>query len=329
MLINRRKFLTLATLTGLGASSLHPKTPAQPLQVSNPRQAFLPTPGQPLLEFIAVGDMGTGEQAQYDVAQAMVRFHQRHPYPLALLLGDNIYNGGDIAQIKQVFEQPYDPLLQQAVQFHAILGNHDVRSNQGKDQIRYPSFNMQGRYYTFAQGPVQFFALDTNPGQHWPAQLRWLDTALACSQAGWKIVMGHHPIYASGFHSIKQRLAKQLGPLLGQTKVYPDLTDQLPPLFAKYGVQLYINGHEHHYERTQAIAGTTYLTCGIGARLRPTGSSDWTVFASSQLGFAAIAVYEDQLIINGIGVNGNRFDQGMIAHQSSPQSDRRMSMILK
>ena len=330
MPVKRRIFLTLAGLSGFGVGFLHHKTLTQLSWVNNlTAQSSAPASNQPLLQFIAVGDAGTGEQAQYDVAQSMLRFHQRYPFPVALLAGDNIYEGGEINRINHVFEKPYRGLLQQQVKFHAVLGNHDVAFNQGQDQIRYPGFHMQGRYYTFARGPVQFFALDTNPGQHWPDQLQWLKSALAQSQAEWKIVLGHHPIYASGWHSIKQRLAKQLGPLLGHTKAQPGLADQLTPLFAKYKVQLYINGHEHHYERTHPIQGTTYLTCGIGARLRPTGSSSWTAFASSQLGFAAIEVFEDRLTISGIGVDGTRFDQGTLARQFSAQSDRKISTALQ
>ncbi|WP_299404511.1 metallophosphoesterase [Acaryochloris sp. IP29b_bin.148] len=322
MRLNRREFLSLVSLSGLGAGFLHNRTLAQSSQLDNPTDPAWTSPlDPPLLRFVAVGDVGTGEQAQYDVAHSMLRFHQRQPFPFAFLTGDNIYDGGDIQRIDQVFEQPYQGLLQHKVQFHAILGNHDVMSNQGQDQIRYPGFNMQGRYYTFAHGPVQFFALDTNPGHHWSAQLPWFKRELAQSNADWKIVLGHHPLYASGLHSIKQRLAKQLGPLLGQSKAYPGLADQLTPLFTQYGVQLYINGHEHHYERTHAIAGTTYLTCGVGARLRPTGSSTWTAFASSQLGFAVIDIYADQLIIKGIGVNGIPFDQGNVLRQAHLDSN--------
>lgn len=311
MPLNRRRFLTLASLSTLGVGLGHKRSLTQSLQIQVPHPGPLLAQA-PRWQFIAVGDVGTGEQAQYDVAHAMVQFHRRHPFSLALLAGDNIYDGGEMERIGPVFEQPYAPLLQQAVKFHAVLGNHDVMSQRGEAQIRYPGFNMAGRYYTFTRDSVQFFALDTNPGTHWPAQLRWLESELAQSLAQWKIVLGHHPIFASGLHSIKWQLATRLGPLLGTPKLYPGLGEQLTPLFAKYQVQLYINGHEHHYERTQPIAGTTYLTCGVGARLRPTGSSDWTAFSSSQLGFAAIAVYDHQLVIHGMGVNGQPFDQGVI-----------------
>jgi hypothetical protein len=43
--------------------------------------------------------------------------------------------------------------------------------------------------------------------------------------------------------------------------------EMLTPIFQKYGVPLYINGHDHHYERSQSLKGTTYLICGAGAGL--------------------------------------------------------------
>nr|WP_319423581.1 hypothetical protein [Pleurocapsa sp. FMAR1] len=33
----------------------------------------------------------------------------------------------------------------------------------------------------------------------------------------------------------------------------PELIDKLSPLFARNGVQLYLNGHDHDYERTEPI----------------------------------------------------------------------------
>ena len=40
-----------------------------------------------------------------------------------VLGGDNIYTDGEIEKIVEVFEQPYRPLLDRQVQFHACLGN--------------------------------------------------------------------------------------------------------------------------------------------------------------------------------------------------------------
>ncbi len=291
------------------------------MQESWDRTTHIPDSTSPHLRFVALGDVGTGKRPQFKVSQSMVEYCQQYPFSLVLLMGDNIYNSGDIHKVKSVFEQPYKALLQTGVTFHAVLGNHDIRANQGEDQIRYSGYNMLGRYYTFGDEFAQFLALDTNPGHHWPAQLEWLEQTLSRSQAVWKIVLGHHNIYSSGWHSVLQRFVESWGPLVGRGPSHPMLLKQLPQLFTRYGVQLYVNGHEHHYERTQSIRGTTYLTCGIGgAKLRPCHSSPWTAFATSQFGFAAIDVFKDRLSIQGIGVDGNCFDQGTVSREGASQS---------
>jgi acid phosphatase len=247
-----------------------------------------------------VADTGTGATGQYAVAGAMSRYHQLNPYDLVVLAGDNIYNNGEIEKIGAVFEQPYQVLLQQGVKFQAVLGNHDIRTANGDPQVRYPGFNMQGRYYTFRRGDVQFFALDTNHNADWKAQLPWLEKELSGSDAPWKIVFGHHQIYSSGQYGLNQ-----------------PFIETLTPIFQKYRVQLYINGHDHNYERTQPIKGTTYVVCGAGAGTRPMRRSEWTAHAASQLSFAAYEVYSDRIIISGIGTDNSVFDQGIIPLQST------------
>lgn len=250
--------------------------------------------------FLAIGDVGTGKTGQYQVARVMSAYWQAAPYPLVLMLGDNIYNTGRIKKISRVFEQPYKPLLDKNVKFRAILGNHDVHTNRGDDQVAYPGYNMPARYYAFTQGTVQFFALDTTQAylrtKHrtklWGEQLNWLEKELTQSTAPWKIVLGHHAIYSSGRHGSD-----------------PELARELQPLFSKYGVQLYLNGHDHHYERTASLNGTTYITSGNGAKLRKVGSSDWTAYASAQLGFTAFNVYKDRIHIMALGTEGNIFDE--------------------
>ena len=302
MSIKRRQFLFLTSLSGFGLAILGKGLLAQ---IPNPRNLksqpasglTTPTSGEaPLLRFVSVADTGTGAKGQYAVANAMTRYHKQRPFNLVVLAGDNIYNNGEIEKIKAVFEQPYQSLLQQKVKFHACLGNHDIRTDNGDPQVRYPHFNMQGqRYYTFRRDLVQFFALDTNHNADWQTQLPWLETALSKSNAPWKVVFGHNPLYSSGHYGVNQ-----------------DLISKLTPLFKKYGVQVYINGHEHSYERTQPINGTTYLVCGAGAGVRPVGRSEWTAHSASKLSFAAFDVYSDRIVISGIDIEDRIFDQGTI-----------------
>jgi 3',5'-cyclic AMP phosphodiesterase CpdA len=159
---------------------------------------------------------------------------------------------------------------------------------------------MKGRFYTFSREPVQFFVLDTNHNADWKTQLPWLEQELSRSNAKWKVVFGHHPIYSSGSYGTNQAFIKSL-----------------TPLFQKHGVQLYINGHDHNYERTRSINNTTYLVCGAGAGLRPVGRSEWTEHSASVLSFAAYEVYPDRIEISGIGTDNRVFDSGVIKLQTT------------
>ena len=295
--MKRRKLLGLSALGGLGlALGGHSYLSSQyPLKYKIcPR--FNTRSSTPLSNFVVAGDVGTGDNRQYAVAKTMSCYFAANPFPLVLLTGDNIYEYGEMEKIKDTFEIPYQELLEQKVKFYAALGNHDTdNAHRGEKQISYPGFNMGGCYYTFTRGNVQFFALDTNPEAPWQEQLDWLEKELQQTEKPWKVVFGHHQIYASGKRGIDQELA-----------------DKLTPLFSRYGVQLYFNGHEHHYERTKPINGTTYVTSGNGAKLGDVGESEWTAYSVSRLGFAAVEVYTDRLEIMGIGTNGEIFDRGEV-----------------
>jgi 3',5'-cyclic AMP phosphodiesterase CpdA len=306
MSIKRRQFIVLSSLGSISLFAVLGKIvqsqTTQSIKVNfteEPVNLTSPT-SKPLLHFVSVADTGTGATGQYAVATAMTRYHQQNPYDLVILAGDNIYNNGEIEKINAVFEKPYQALLQKGVKFQACLGNHDIRTDNGDPQVRYPGFNMQGRYYTFRRGDVHFFALDTNNNADWKNQIPWLEKELSTSDAPWKIVFGHHQIYSSGIYGLNKPFIQTL-----------------TPLFQKYRVQLYINGHEHNYERTKSINGTTYLICGGGAGTRPVGSSEWTAHAASKLSFAAYEVYSDRIIINGIDTDNRVFDQGIITLQSA------------
>lgn len=310
MAIQRRIFLIVSGLAGLSAFGLGRWLGLRANAVYRPDAVpVAPEPAiapelqvaqstELMLRFVATADSGSGDRNQFAVGRAMARYHQQNPYNLAILAGDNIYNQGEIWKIRDVFEAPYNELLQQGVKFRACLGNHDIRTENGNPQVAYAGFNMAGRYYTFQQNGVQFFALDTNVNANWAAQLAWLEQALKNSSARWKIVFGHHPIYASGVYGTN-----------------PEFVRLFTPLFKKYGVQLYINGHEHHYERTRSISGTTYLITGHGgASLRAVGKNEWTAYAVSQFGFSALEVYRDRIEIKGIGTDHQVFDRGTILY---------------
>jgi len=280
-LLRRRQLFQLLTAAGLTMPSLLRQSAA----ASGSRTRFL-----------AVADFGSGDANQRAVGIQMAQVHQQRPVDLVILGGDNIYPRGDLALVNDTFQKPYRELIAAKVPFHAVLGNHDIRTANGDPQVAYRPFGMKGRYYTLRQGPVEFFMLDTNMNADWTRQLPWLQEALSRSTAPWKVVVGHHTVYASGVYGND-----------------PAAIRRLTPLFKRYGVALYINGHEHHYERSRDIAGTTYLIVGGGgAHLRPVFASASTAFARSTFSFAELEATPASLTITGWDSRGQRIDQARL-----------------
>src|SRR6476620_2880556 len=143
------------------------------------------------VKFMAMGDTGTGEQAQYEVANQMVAAHNAFPFDFAIMLGDNLYGSQRPADFVQKFERPYKPLLDAGVKFYAALGNHDDQNNRF-----YKPWNMGGeRYYTYTKKNVRFFVLDSDYID--PKQLDWVTHELQSSTDDWKIAYFHHTLYSS------------------------------------------------------------------------------------------------------------------------------------
>jgi hypothetical protein len=199
------------------------------------------------VRFAVIGDNGTGERPEQDVADQMQRYWTVVKYNFVTMNGDNIYGGHRPQDFKLKFEVPYQQLLSEDVKFYASLGNHDDPALEEN----YKPYNMGGnRYYTFRKGPVQFFALDSNYMD--PQQLAWVEDKLKNSDAKWKICYFHHPLFTS---------AKYHGPDV-------DLRNQLMPLFTKYGVNVVMSGHEHVYERIKPQQGIYFFLVGNSGELR-------------------------------------------------------------
>lgn len=196
--------------------------------------------------FVALGDWGAGTPFQKDVAKQMVQAYQEQPFDAVLMLGDNIYPDGDVKKHGQAyFTNMYQALIRENVQFIVAIGNHDVVRGYQADQLRF--FNLPGYYYSVKKPGVEFFVIDSNKFANDQVQRQWLSQSLAASDADWKVVIGHHPIYSSGEHGMNRGLKMMLEPLL-----------------VKHHADLYLAGHDHDYERFKPIEGVRHVVSGGG-----------------------------------------------------------------
>ena len=89
----------------------------------------------------------------------------------------------------------------------------------------------------------------------------------------------------------------------------PGLRAQLEPLLVRHHVDLYLAGHDHHYERTHPIEGITHVVSGGGCKLTPVDPRSFTAFGDSVLEFMRIDIDGDRLIGRAVGVDGAVIDR--------------------
>jgi hypothetical protein len=214
------------------------------------------------LRFAVIGDYGRAGLPEQAVAYLVAQWRP----DIVLTTGDNDYPAGEAATLDRnigryyhAFIAPYHSQLGTGAtvnRFFPALGNHDWYTAGAQPYVNYFTLPGNERYYTFSRGPVQFFALDSDP--HEPdgttsdsPQGQWLQGQLQASHACWKIVYFHHPPYSSG------------------TTHGSSVWMQWP--FRQWGVDVVLNGHEHSYERLE-VDGLLYVVNGAGgSRLYPFG----------------------------------------------------------
>jgi len=297
-----------------------------------------------VLRFAVIGDSGTGDEHQYRIAEQMVAWHDRLPFDLVLMLGDNIYGawwgGGNKKDFEAKFDRPYAELLRRGVTFRAALGNHDTRHRDGQELIEaYDRFHIAGPlgYYSFTAGEwfpaagaaglddkkkaaplIEFFVINTvrlEKDKQDPEQLAWLEKALAASRARWRIVYGHHPLYSTGKrHGGDERLRAKLEPLLA--------SDAAAGAAGLGGdgergprVHVVLAGHDHLYQRFHPQHGVFYFVCGASGQLRRGNarpSGEVAAVEDRQHVFMLWTVTQDALGFAAINEQGEALDCGVI-----------------
>jgi len=282
----RRTLLVLLVVAAVAHARLHALPPGLPNRPDS-------------LKLAVIGDNGTGEQPEYDIAARMVEAHTTFPFDLVLMLGDNMYGSQQPADFVKKFERPYERLLKDGVRFYATLGNHDRQENRF-----YAPFNMDGqRYYTYTRKNVRFFVLDSNFLD--PPQVAWLESALKAATEDWKICYFHHPLYSDG----------------GRHGSEVDLRVRLEPLFVKYGVNVVLSGHDHIYERLTPQNGIVYFVSGAAGQLRKGNVKRSAMTAASfdqDQSFMLIEIAGPDLFFEAVSRTGATVDSGVIRSGTTP-----------
>ena len=214
--------------------------------------ALTATSAPPVI-FAAIGDYGSGNQDEADVAKLVLSWNPE----FIITLGDNNYPDGSAQQIDRAIGQFYHAYIYPYMgsygagadvnRFFPSLGNHDLLTANGQPYYDYFTLPGNERYYDFTWGPLHLFALDnieTEPDGVGTSSIQasWLKAGLAASTSAWNIVYMHYPPYSSGRH--------------GST-----VWARWP--FGEWGANAVLAGHDHTYERLEEN-GLTYFVNGVG-----------------------------------------------------------------
>jgi hypothetical protein len=224
-----------------------------PTLTPTPAETATPTPEPFEARFAVIGDYGSNNSSEADVAALI---HGWQP-DFIITTGDDNYPSGAAdtidANIGKYFHDYIFPYVgtygsgADQNHFFPTLGNHDWYTAGAQPYLDYFTLPGNERYYDFVEGPVHFFALDSDPNEpdgvgSSSVQAIWLQQGLAASTSPWNIVYMHHPPYSSGAHGS---------------------TDWMQWPFAAWGADALLAGHDHLYERL-LVDGIQYFTNGAG-----------------------------------------------------------------
>ena len=200
-------------------------------------------------QLVAAGDVASCRSSG---DEQTARLLDRLPGTVAVL-GDAVYERGTSAE----FARCYAPTWGRAKRrTRPAPGNHEYLTPGAAGYFRYfgrAAGDPRRGYYSYRLGSWLVVVLNTNCrpaggcGRGSP-QERWLRRTLAADPGACALAYGHHPRWSSGHHG-------------------PDRTiDPLWRALSDHGAELYLAGHDHHYERFAPAGGVRQFVVGTGGR---------------------------------------------------------------
>lgn len=301
--------------------------PEQPQNASGKTQALSLRLPDDSHSFLLVSDLGrNGYYKQKPIAELMGNLASKVDIECVVAAGDTHHFNGVASIDDPLWMTNYELIYahpELMIDWFALNGNHEYRGNTqavldySKKSRRWV---MPARYYsqTFEAGEQEealLLFIDTTPlidkyrkkGDKYPdagqqdkeAQLRWIEQTMSQSQARWKIVIGHHPLYAYTDKEDSER---------------SDMRQALEALLERYGADCYCCGHIHSFQHIKPEGATVdYLVNSSGSLARPVKAIEGTQFCSPDEGFTLVNVADNQLTFYLIN------DKGEIIYQFSRQ----------
>lgn len=274
----------------------------------------------PEYNFIVANDLGrNGYYEQKPIAERMGMLAEEVDIEFIAAAGD-VHHFEGVASVTDPlwmtnFELIYShPELM--IDWLPVLGNHEYRGNT-QACIDYSKISrrwiMKDRYYTLTKQvddstSLRLLFIDTAPlidkyrneketypdayKQSMEAQLHFIDSVLNVSTETWKVVIGHHPVYAQTTKDDSER---------------SDLQTRLAPLLEKYKVDIYFAGHIHNFQHIKPVGSSVdYVVNSSASKSRKVSEIEGTVFCNDQAGFAVCSVTNKSIMFSFLNKDGDQ-----------------------
>ncbi len=196
---------------------------------------------------------------------------------------------------------PYTPLM-------IALGNHEFYEDSSPGEADNGAYWLQTFhfpntevYYSFNYSNAHFICLNLSIDEHrvlpGSPEYTWLINDLAKANSSptidWIFVFFHVPLYSSGSHSSNQ-----------------ELIHDLENIFVNSGVDVVLQGHDHHYERIY-INNIYYFVFGGGGAEQEVwlATNPWSQHAEIAVHYGAFQIDGKTLTMQAVRVDGYIFDE--------------------
>lgn len=280
----RRGVLIGLLLVAVGTSACDPSSTSNASQLRTLEGATT--------RFAVIGDYGTGDETERDVAAQVKRWSDNEGADALVTTGDNAYPYSTPDALEEVWT-PFYGWAEDEISVIATLGNHDIQDDGGQSTVDF--FGMSGAWYRTTINNVDFLVLDANRPEG-TQQTEWLRASLAQSQAIWKVVVFHQPAFSCSQHD-------------GD----PRIVERWVPLFDEFRVDLVLSSHDHNYQRF-TVGSTAYVVSGGGgADLYalddcPEGSPQRLAANDQKHHFLSVEAADTEMLIQVIDTQGRVLD---------------------
>lgn len=270
------------------------------------------------LNFIIANDLGrNGYYEQKPIAEIMGKLAEKVDIEFIAAAGD-VHHFNGVASVNDPlwmtnFELIYShPELM--IDWFVICGNHEYRGNT-QAILDYSKVSRRwiahDKYYTkvFEAGDsskIRLVFIDTPPLidkyrndpdnypdahiQDMDLQLKWIDSVLVNATEKWKIVIGHHPVYAYTKKNEGERI---------------DMQKRLAPILEKNNVDFYFCGHIHNFQHIKPTESKVeYVVNSAGSLSRSVKKINDTKYCSDKAGFSLCSVTDasvELMFVDGKG----------------------------